>query len=142
MANSGRTQKKNLWRAASARFSYGWLRFFSTIGIYNERCSAVRAEWISPNVGFTRSRWQQINNLYWRKKNSISTWMAQHAMRILHENFPFWKKCAFRYCHQLWWSFLKEISFLTAILFSDLWWNYGKRHQFMDTKSLLRPDAN
>ena len=105
LAKSGRTQKKN------GRKRPIFLRlieiFFSTIGIYNQRCGG-RHEWLSPNVGFTGSRWQQINNPG-RKKNSISTWMAQHAMRNPREFFFLKEIRAFQYCHQL--RYLKRFHF-------------------------------
>ena len=65
LAKSGRTQKKN--RRKRPIFLRLIEIFFSTIGIYNQRCGG-RHEWLSPNVGFSGSRWQQINNPGRKKK--------------------------------------------------------------------------
>ena len=89
LAKSGRTQKKN------GRKRPIFLRlieiFFSTIGIYNQRCGG-RHEWLSPNVGFTGSRWQQINNPGRKKIPFPLEWLSMRWE--IHENFSFWKKFA------------------------------------------------
>ena len=84
LAKSGRTQKKN------GRKRPIFLRlieiFFSTIGIYNQRCGG-RHEWLSPNVGFTGSRWQQINNPGRKKIPFPLEWLSMRWE--IHENFLF-----------------------------------------------------
>ena len=74
------------------------------------------------------SRWQQT--IICAKKNSISTWMAQRAMR----NFEFTRN--------FWIEKISDIVVIRSFFFTDLLWNYGKRHLFMATILGLRQDVN